>query len=64
MATSRETIETKPLVALREFFSTGATRPVQMPEMAEFWKSCNEADKAQFKAELSKWDGQSHFISA
>lgn len=34
---------------LREFFST-AERPVTTPEMAAFWKSCSDDEKAYFKS--------------
>lgn len=63
MTTDRATIETKPLIAIREFFANGS-RPVAMTEMSEFWKACSDAEKAELKASLLNWDGNSHFVPA
>lgn len=62
MQTSLETIKTKPMIALRDFFST-TERPVSMPEFSEFWKACSAEEKDQMRNDIQKWNGTSHFIS-
>lgn len=62
MKTSRETIETKPMLALRDFFSAKSRSAVSMPEFSEFWKACSEAEKTDYKALIQAWDGESFMI--
>ncbi len=49
---------TNHLSKLKTFFG------VDMGTFAAFWKQLTEADKAQFKAEIDKWDGKSEFVPA
>ena len=45
-----------PLVKLTNFFG------VTLSQFKEFWQSCSEEEKAEFKAAIAKWDGKSGFI--
>lgn len=62
MPTDRVTIETKPLIALKDFFNVGTTHVVSMNEMGDFWKANSEEEKAVLKEQIKKWDGESYFV--
>jgi hypothetical protein len=62
MTVDRNTIETKPIIALREFFSAKSNRPVSMQEFSDFWKACSDAEKTEMREVIKKWDGESAYI--
>ena len=56
-----EIVTTNPasnmLTKLRTFFG------VSMGEFGNFWKSCTEEEKSEFREAIAKWDGTSEYIS-
>jgi len=61
MTTSKQTIQEKPIIALREFFSTN-NKPVSMTKFQEFWKSLSEEEKDNLRQAIQSWDGESEFV--
>ena len=61
MGTDRATIETKPIVALTNFFSYPG-RPCTLKEFQEFWKSVSNEEREEFRQAIQKWDGESEFV--
>lgn len=43
----------KPMLAVKRFIEQG-TRPADLKEFAEFWKSCSDAEKAQYAKDSAK----------
>lgn len=38
----------KPVGVVKAFFEKGSNRPVTVPEMMAFWKSCSDSEKKEF----------------
>lgn len=49
------------VVQVKSFLNFGQTRPIEMKEMTEFWKSCSDEEKESFKVSVEKWDGKTFF---
>lgn len=44
----------KPVVAVKAFFNKDSKRPVELPEMMEFWKACSAEEKVEFAQSAAK----------
>ena len=43
-----------PIGAIKTFFNTNTSRPVTVPEIMEFWKSCTPQEKREFAESAAK----------
>jgi hypothetical protein len=42
---------------VRDYFNTDTDRPVTMTEFSDFWKSCTDEQKADYKAQVGALQG-------
>lgn len=50
-----------PINAMRKFLS--GRRPIELPEFTSFWKALSDAEKAEYRSAIERWDGKSEFIN-
>lgn len=54
-------MENATVIDIKNFFNTGASTPVKIKEMTDFWKSATEEEKADYRRSLQNWDGKSFY---